>query len=180
MIGLSVVALTAWVLLLYQPASRQLASTRAQVASLEQDLSNARRFLTETAAAMETGNWLQQRRDLMMGLYRADSLESFIDQMADDCLRIGVTRAEFLPNLNELLKQQRIPIGNIILTGGRFEGRCQGRFLNLGRALEHLEQQPYFVELYSLNIAYNQATSPDVLCTMDFAVYLRDREGTRD
>jgi len=179
-IGLAVVALIAWMTLLYQPARLRLEMTRAQVASLDQEVNTARQFLMETAQVMEKDAWSRQRHDLLTNLCRVDSLETFVDRLTADFSRFGVSHVEFSPDLNELLKENRIPFGGIMLTGGKFEARCQGRFLNLGKALEYLEQQPYFVNLYSINIAYNEATNPEVLCTMNFAVYLRDREATHD
>ncbi len=179
-IGLAVVALIAWMILLYQPTRLRLETTRVQVASLDQEVSIARQFLTEASQVMEKDAWPRQRRDLLTNLCRVDSLETFVDRLAADFSRFGVSHAEFAPDLNELLKENRIPFGDIMLTGAKFEVHCQGRFLSLGKALEYLEQQPYFVDLYSMNIAYNEATNPEVLCTMNFAVYLRDRETTHD
>jgi hypothetical protein len=166
--------------LLYQPTRLQLETTRVRVATLDQEVNTARQFLMETAQVMEKDAWPRQRRDLLTNLCRVDSLETFVDRLAADFSRFGVSHAGFSPDLNELLKKNQIPFGGIMLTGARFEARCQGSFLSLGKALEYLEQQPYFVDLYSMNIAYNEATSPEVLCTMNFAVYLRDREATHD
>ena len=179
-IGLALVALIAWMILLYQPTRLQIEKTRAQVSSLDQDVNIARLFLLNSAQVMEKQGWSGQRRNLLTNLYRVDSLETFVDRLAADFNRFGVSHAEFAPDLNELLKESRIPFGSITLTEGRFQVRCQGRFLSLGRALEYLEQQPYFVDLYSMNIAYNEATNPEVLCTMNFAVYLREREASHD
>jgi hypothetical protein len=179
-IGLAVVALIAWMILLYQPTRQHLETTRAQVASLDQEANTARQFLMNSAQIMEKQGWPRQKHDLLVNLCRVDSLEIFVDRLAADFSRFGVSHAEFAPDLNELLKENRIPFGGAMLTKGRFEARCQGRFLSLGKALEYLEQQPYFVNLYSINIAYNEATNPEVLCTIDFAVYLRDQEVTHD
>lgn len=179
-IGLAVVALIAWVIFLYQPTRQHLETTRAQVTSLDQELNTARQFLMNSAQVMEKQGWPRQRHDLLTNLCRVDSLEIFVDRLAADFSRFGVSHAEFAPDLKELLKENRIPFGGIMLTGGKFEARCQGRFLSLGKALDYLEQQPYFVDLYSVNIAYNEATNPEVLCTMNFSVYLRDREATHD
>jgi hypothetical protein len=179
-IGLTLVALITWMILLYQPTRRQIKATRAQVALLDQDVNTARLFLMNSAQVLEKQNWSGQRRDLLTNLCRVDSLETFVDRLAADFSRFGVSHAEFAPDLNELLKETRIPFGGIMLTGGKFQVRCQGRFLSLGKALEFLEQQPYFVDLYSMNISYNETTNPEVLCTMNFAVYLREREASHD
>jgi hypothetical protein len=179
-IGLTIVALIAWMTFLYQPTRQYLETTRAQVASLDQEVNTARQFLMNSAQVMEKQGWARQRGDLLTSLCRVDSLETFADRLAADFSRFGVSHTEFAPDLNELLKENRIPFGGIMLTGGKFQVRCQGGFLSLGKALEFLEQQPYFVDLSSMSIAYNEATNPEVLCTMNFAVYLRDREASHD
>jgi len=179
-IGLAVVVLMAWMILLYQPTCQHLKTTRAQVASLDQELNTARQFLINSAHGMEKQGWPRQRHDLLVSLCWIDSLETFLDRLGTDFSRFGVSHAEFAPDLNELLKENQVPFGGTMLTKGRFEARLQGRFISVGKALEYLEQQPYFVDLYSTTIAYNDATNPEVLCTMNFAVYLRDREATHD
>jgi hypothetical protein len=179
-IGLTVATLTAWMVFLYQPTRHKLETTRVQIASLDQEVNAAKQFLTTTAQVLEHNAWPRQKHDLLANLYRFDSLETFVDRMAGDFLRFGVSNVEFAPDLNELLKATRIPFGATMLTKGRFEARLQGRFISLGKALEYLEQQSYFMDLYSMDIVYNDATNPEVLCTMNFAVYLREQEATHD
>ena len=179
-LGFALVALIMWALFLYQPTLKRLGASRAQAALLEQEVNSARQFLTSTAQAMDNDGWLQQRQKLLTNLSRVDSLESFVNRLTADFNSFGIMYAEFAPDLHELLKERRIPLGSVILTGSRFDAHCQGRYLSLGKAIEYLEQQPYFSDLHSLTIQYNDATNPDVLCTMNFSVYLRDREVRHD
>jgi hypothetical protein len=179
-VGLTGVALIAWMTLLYQPTHKKLDTTRAQIASLDQEVNTAKLFLMNSTQVTEKQGWPRQKDNLLANLCRIDSLETFVDRLAADFERFGISQVEFAPDLNELLKGSQIPFGSVALTKGKFEARLQGRFISCGKALEFLEQQPYFIDLYAMNIAYDDATNPEVLCTINFAVYLRDREATHD
>lgn len=179
-LGASIAAFFLWVSLFYQPTYKEIELSRSQIVQLDRDVDNARQYLTATAQSMEGDSWMRQRQSLLSNLTRIDSLENFVDRLTADFSSFGITQAEFAPDLHELLKQSHLPLGNVVLTSGRFEARCEGRFLSFGKAVEHLEKQPYFADLHSLTISYNEATNPNVLCAMNFSVYLREPEERHD
>jgi hypothetical protein len=174
--GLAAVVVFGWALLVYLPTSARIRNCYEAVASLDQEVTSAQHFLTTAAQGLESSRWQKQRHEMLSSLYRVDSLEVFVDRLVTDLRQFGVNNPEIAPDLNELLKENRIPLGNTALIAGKFLVHCQARFLDLGRALENLEKQTYFVDVYSTTINGNDSSYPDVICDLNFGVYFRGKD----
>jgi hypothetical protein len=175
-LALTFLVLFGWTALVCLPSSSHIRETKTAVASLDQEIANSRQYLTNAAVNLQSKRWQRQRADMLTGLCRIDSLASFVDHLTADINRFGVNNLDVTPDLNQLLKRDRIAIGNVNLTTAKFTLRCEGGFVNVGRALEYVEGQPYFADLATANFDYADATAPAIVAEMVFSVYLRDGE----
>lgn len=153
--------------------------TGGSVVSLGQEVGTISQFLSSSARELESVHWQQERREMLAEVYRTDSLETFVDHLVAAFNQFGANTVDVSPDLKDLLKENHVTLGSATFILDKFVAHCQGRYIDLGKALEYLERQPYFVDLQALNMACGLPDEPNLLCDLSFVVYLREKGGTQ-
>ena len=167
-----------WFNLLYLPGTHKIKAVQSNRQRLEQEITSSKSLVAGVGQIMQRVDLAQSRvQEKLNHIYYADSIPDFIQSLTALMKGYNLDRVQITPELPDLLDDnQTIAIGSDILSviEFRFDGR--GRYLQLGKFLEYLQNQPYFEGVSSLSLNYNQSTNPEINFDLKISTYLK-RQG---
>ena len=170
-----IVILIAWINLSYLPGLRSVNNSRSECESLGREIVSHKTLTASVGQIMQRVN---QAEAVMFSkvndISHTDSVPAFIGQLSELMKAYDITRVKISPELPDLLEDNpTVVIGDYILTEVEFNFNGQGRYIQLGKFLEALRQQPYFAGVSSLQLHYNRSTNPDIVFEIQVSAYLK-------
>lgn len=163
-----------WFLFLYQPNQAKLQLLKQDAARLQQEINESRNLIGKAGNVARRIN--EADSDLnkcLQGMRTLDSIPGFIVILNDRLDEYGIEGADIVPRLPDLLNNDAIVLGKDKLSKVEFEISGHGRYLNLGKFIESLEEELFYAGCASLDISQNQTLNPDIAFEYKFMAYLK-------
>jgi hypothetical protein len=85
----------------------------------------------------------------------------------------GLKEISVAPAVEVVLASRKVMVGDQQLAEILLHTTLTGRYLQIGKAIEYIEQQPYFSEFRLAGIGFDDELSPAVACQFDLTIYVR-------
>jgi len=176
----SALLVVAWIALVFVPGRSATVNYALESAALETDLQQLHSlFLSAGQSAQQHQDVRSRTSEALSAIMPEDSLEQFIDKISAILKTEGLHEITIAPLVEAVLSSRKVIVGNQELSEVLLQTTLVGRYLDIGKALDYLEQQPYFSEYRLVNLAYDDDLNPAIVCQFDLTVYLRAKGSVR-
>ncbi len=178
MAGIILVAVVVgWFTLLYNPISTDIKALNAAIASEQDSLTAVERYKTQDKALRQRIEILKlEAVDWDNSFPPRKQLVSLAKQLISYFASYGIELVEMQPSLFELYALEQA--GNIV--AGKYVSKqllnmtLRGRYLNLGRMLERIDQLPFKVTVTDVSMNSLPNERPELEIGLDMFLYVHE------
>jgi len=177
LLALILILFIAWLNLLYLPAGSSRKANLEEVSSFQNEINRSQRLIAEAGQIRESLTGVESDLNQCLDLIcPTDSVGLFIEMIEKRMQSFGMVDYAVVPRIPDILSDEKIRLGKGHLNRIDFELKAQGRYIQIGKFIEDLQDENFFAGSSHIDISHSQSINPRVVFNMTFTAFLRGRE----
>ncbi|MBD3218353.1 MAG: hypothetical protein GF310_08755 [candidate division Zixibacteria bacterium] len=173
-IALAGILIIAWYVFVYGPGASSIARNKEDIHSLKMEIANSNQMIASAGILAQKVRGLEDEMNSCLdGICSVDSISHFIQMMEGMLRNHGIHRINVVPVLPDLLRDEDISLGEGRLSRVEFDISGVGRYLDIGKVIEQIEDEVFYAGCTMLDVSYKASLNPKVLFDFRLGVYLK-------